>query len=331
MGKRTGIGWTRSSLNPWIGCTEVSPGCNACYARELDARHKYGGGTHWGAGVPRYRTNEEANRKKAMEWNTIARMEVDRGTIQDGSDWTMPGFYPVFPSMCDPFDNEVPEEWRLAFLDLVLRTKYLTWLLLTKRIGNAAEMLRTAIGENAAPNIWIGASVVNQAEVDRDLPKLIRVPAVRRFVSYEPALGPVNLTPHLWKPKAGVSGLPSNHDMTNPTFSEPAGLIHQVIVGGESRQGKHVPRVFRREWASSVAGQCRDAKTAFFMKQMGAFVVDRNDAGFEGEHGEQWPANTVTEDSEPYQGADCRVRLVDRAGADPKEWPEKLRLQQFPT
>ena len=33
---------------------------------------------------------------------------------------------------------------------------------------------------------------------------------------------------------------------------------------------------------------------------------------------------------ENHQGADCRVRLMDRAGADPREWPECLQVREFP-
>lgn len=328
MAEKTGIAWTRSTFNPWIGCTEVSPGCDACYARELDARHKYGGATHWGVGVPRFRTGAQ-NWKKPLEWNAIARMEKNSGKVEDGSKWKQPGFYPVFSSMCDPFDNDVPEDYRLDFLDLVMRTKYLTWLLLTKRVSNAGKMLREAIGDSPQPHIWIGASIVNQAEADRDLPKLALVPAARRFISYEPALGPINITRWLRefrKPgddSSWFTPVPGSHEVRH---------VHQVIVGGESRQGKHIPRAFRREWASSMLAQCRATQTAFFMKQMGALVVDRNDAGFDGERPTDWPASTSTEESaEHYQGADCRIHLKDRAGANPQEWPEALRIQEFPT
>ena len=56
MAETTGIAWTDSTFNPWIGCTKVGPGCDHCYAEALDKRHRWGGATHWGAGVERRRT-----------------------------------------------------------------------------------------------------------------------------------------------------------------------------------------------------------------------------------------------------------------------------------
>jgi protein gp37 len=53
----TGIAWTDSTFNPWIGCTKVGPGCDHCYAEALDKRHRWQGDTHWGAGKPRVRTS----------------------------------------------------------------------------------------------------------------------------------------------------------------------------------------------------------------------------------------------------------------------------------
>jgi len=77
------------------------------------------------------------------------------------------------------------------------------------------------------------------------------------------------------------------------------------------------------------------------VKQMGSYVVDRNDAGFDGCDTGSWPLRPDGCDPlldheihgviENYQGADCRIRLVDRAGADPAEWPQDLRVQEWPT
>src|SRR6266545_171130 len=130
MGEKTGIAWTRSTFNPWIGCKEISTaksgggGCDNCYARELDKRHKWGGATHWGVGVPRYRTKSW---HLPVAWNKKAEVDGKRASI--------------FPSLCDPFDNEVPREWRHDLVDLILRTPNLSWLLVTKRIGNVERMI----------------------------------------------------------------------------------------------------------------------------------------------------------------------------------------------
>lgn len=224
MAETTGISWCRSTWNPWIGCTEVSPGCDHCYARELDKRHRWGGALHWGAGVPRMRT-AASTWKQPLTWN--------RKAAASGERWT------VFPSLCDPFDNEVPEEWRNDFWHLIHTTPALTWLLLTKRIGNAAKMIPWS--EHAWPNVWIGSSVVNQEEADRDIPKLLAVPAAKRFLSLEPMLEPIYISP-----TRGISW---------------------AIVGGESNQGKFKARPFDLAWARSVRDQCKAAGVPCFIKQ----------------------------------------------------------------
>ena len=281
MGEKTGIAWTDHTWSPWIGCTEVSPGCDNCYARELDRRHRYGGAVHWGSGVPRYRTKDWS---KPLTWNRAQQRKME--------EWSMGGkqIYPpppafVFPSLCDPFDNEVPPVWRADLYDLIDATPQLTWLLLTKRSGNAARMMN----RGAPPNVWLGASIVNQEEADRDIPKLLATPAAKRFVSYEPALGPVNFT--------CVAKDDFNYINALAPMRLPA--LDWIIVGGESSQGGAKARPFSLTWARDVRDQCRAAGVAFFMKQAGSTV-----------HGHHFH---------------------DRAGADPAEWPEDLRVQEFPT
>jgi protein gp37 len=228
MARITAIPWARSTFNPWIGCTEVSTeatgggGCDGCYARELDKRHRWGGAEHWGHGVPRHHT-AAAYWLSPAAWDVRAELEQRTGQIEDHSDWHTPGFWPVFPSLCDPFDNEVPDEWRAGFWQVIHDTPHLTWLLLTKRVGNVEKMLPE--GWATHPECWkhvrLGVSVVNQKEADRDVPRLAAIPAASRFVSYEPALDEVQ-----W------GGLLAG--------------IAQMIVGGESRQGS--PRRERSAW-----------------------------------------------------------------------------------
>lgn len=253
MAETTAIAWCDSTFNAWIGCTKVSPGCDHCYAEALDARHRWGGNVHWGTAVPRYRTSANLW-KQPLAWNRKA----------EASDkpWR------VFTnSLADVFDNEVPGLWRADLFHLIEDTPFLTWLLLTKRIGNAAKML-PADWQAGWDNVWLGASIVNQDEADRDIPKLLATPAAKRFVSYEPALGPVNFL--------AFKGL------------------DWIIVGGESRQGGKV-RHFDLQWAYHAIGDAEKIGAAPFVKQLGS--------------------------SNGYK---------DRAGADPAEWPDGLRIREFP-
>ena len=285
-------------------------------------------GIQWGAGQPRRRTSG-ANWRQPLRWNAQA--------AKTGERWLV-----FCSSLADVFDNEVPPEWRMDLFTLIAKTPHLTWLLLTKRIGNVASMA-TGDGlmfEMLATRVWLGITVVNQDEADRDIPKLLAVPAAKRFVSYEPALGPVDFVsacnqecPHESGYMEPDTGAWICNECENTT--EMPGL-DWIIVGGESDQPGMRARPFDIAWARSTVEQCRAAGVPVFMKQAGSFVVDRNDAGFDGCDPYSWPDGTddkVIHDPfgivERWQGATIRVKLNDRAGADPAEWPEDLRVREF--
>lgn len=238
MAENSKIEWTTHTFNPWEGCQKVGPGCDNCYAEARDVR--FTGGTHWGPGAPR-RLTSKANWAKPMKWNRESRDNVLRG-------------YPrprVFcASLADVFDNAVDPQWRADLFDLIRVTPNLDWLLLTKRPGNIAKMLPAGWGDGW-PNIWLGCTVVNQEEADRDIPKLLAVPAAVRFLSIEPLLGPVDLT--RW---SGIEG-----DGGTMGFG-----LDWVIVGGES--GPHA-RPMHPDWARSLRDQCVAAGVPFLFKQWG--------------------------------------------------------------
>jgi len=301
VGKATGIAWTDATFNPWIGCTKVGPGCDHCYAEALDKRHRWGGATHWGPGVSRMRTSE-VNWRQPLRWQRHA----ENGLLPDGKT-PHGGRRPrVFcASLADWLDMDAPDAWRHDLIDLISRTPALDWLLLTKRIVRAKHWTHALL-----PNVWLGATIVNQDEADRDVPKLLALPAAKRFVSYEPALGPVD-----WTRFPGIDW---------------------IIVGGESTQGAKA-REFPVRFARNTVRAARRIGAAPFVKQLGSNVIDSNDAGFEGDGDDYWPAGTADKIEhnpngylEEYQGAPVRVHLKDRAGADPAEWPAQLRVQEFP-
>lgn len=315
MAESTNIAWARSTFNPWIGCTKVSPGCDHCYAAVSTPARTLG--IEWGPGTPRHRTSA-ATWKQPLRWNEqqkIALSACKKGLDMVGGDeaeliargFIKPEPWRVFcGSLCDVFDNEVPDEWRYDLFDLWAATPHLTWLVLTKRIGNAAKMLPWTPGDGSPGceplwNVWLGASVVNQEEADRDIPKLLATPAAKRFVSYEPALGAVD-----WRLNRirEWNALADQHAQPAVKTS-----LDWIIVGGESDQPGMKARPFDVQWARDTVRQCREAGVAVFVKQLGSnpapLVVE---------------ANSVRE----------RLWIKDRAGADPTEWPEDLRVQEFP-
>ena len=317
MAENSAIEWTDSTFNPWIGCTKVSPACDHCYAEvSTPSRTR---SIKWGAGKARQRTSAE-NWKLPLRWNARPfvqcpacgwRGEWDQADRRHGR-CPICGHLPerflqarrrVFcASLSDVFDNEVPPEWLADLLNLIRLTPNLDWLLLTKRIGNWRERLKAALatigssGEsvtlrdfignwlNEIPptNVWIGATICNQEEADRDVPKLLRVPAAVRFVSIEPMLGPVDLKMldlgELYWLNAFEGKETIYHDGGMPTKG-PFGQLHWIIAGGESGANA---RPSHSEWFRSLRDQCAAAGVPFLFKQWGEYLpadADECDAG----------------------------------------------------
>src|SRR3990167_9552636 len=177
MGENSKIAWCHHTWNPWWGCVRVSPWCDRCYADAWAKRT--GHGDIWDTDKRRYFGDKHWN--EPLKWNRKAEQKGVR--------------YRVFcASMADVFDNAVEDKWRVRLFELFKATPHLDWLLLTKRIGNVPKMLPADWGDGY-PNVWMGVSVVNQSEADRDIPKLLQIQASIRWVSYEPALGPVDFSP----------------------------------------------------------------------------------------------------------------------------------------
>jgi protein gp37 len=257
MSENTAIEWADHTFNPWIGCTKVGPGCDHCYAEAWQARFAGAQGvTRWGPGAQRGRTTP-ANWRKPLAWNAHSgRFLAEHGRRQR-----------VFcSSLADVFDNEVDPAWRADLFRLIEDTPQLDWLLLTKRIGNVGRMMVDVaaslfwmdhLGEcYLPPNVWLGATVVNQAEVDRDVPKLLKVPARVRFLSVEPMLGPISFE--------GLFASQNPNDGTNALED-----LSWVICGGES--GPHA-RPMSPDWARSLRDQCQAVGVPFLFKQWGEWL-----------------------------------------------------------
>ena len=220
------IQWTTHTWNPWYGCSKISPGCAHCYAEVMmDKRY---GRVQWGPGKPRKRT-ALGYWRQPLAWNKQA------GDLHER--------YRIFPSLCDPFDHEVSDAWRNDFFRLIEQTPNLDWLLLTKRAEEMLSMLNDyyPLPAPLPANMWLGVSVENQEWANKRRDFLAAVRARIRFVSYEPAIGPVAWTG--WE------------------------FVDQIIVGGESGPGA---RYFDSCWAADTLTFCRTHGIAFFMKQKGS-------------------------------------------------------------
>lgn len=270
MGETTAIEWTGpngKTWSPWFGCTKVHTGCLNCYAEEDNNRYKRNGGT-WGKGAPR---------KLRKDWD--APLKWARAAAKAGERWK------VFPSLCDPFDVEAPEGALAQFADLIWGTARvcgecgptleaghdlgcsqpegqqggLDWLLLTKRPENAHALM-----PHIRKLVWLLVSISDQPTADRYVPLLLAAEEYGlRGISYEPAVGPVDLSRWLdcCAPcdKHRIIRAGRRHAVCG---RDPG--ISWVIGGGESgakRRPCEVP------WLWSVAAQCDQWNVPFFMKQ----------------------------------------------------------------
>lgn len=284
MAVETKIQWADGTFNGWMGCTKISPkACANCYAEVSTPSRRFG--VAWGAGQPRRRT-APSNWAQPVKWNNTLFVACPscqwrgegRLCIEGGRCPSCKMGKPeraqrrIFcASLSDVFDNEVDPSWREDLFALIESTPNLDWLLLTKRIGLVHKMVPAPWMENGFPkHVWLGATIVDQTEADRDIPKLLALPASVRFLSMEPLMGPVNFR---WMPYAHQA---AGEDYR--TYMERRGGvnhleslrgIHWVIAGGESG---HQARPMHPQWVRSLRDQCREAGVAFLFKQWGEWI-----------------------------------------------------------
>lgn len=251
MSEHSNIEWTRSTFNPWWGCTKVGPGCDHCYAEGVGARF----GTQWGSGAER-RVFGDKYWNEPLRWEKKA---VAEQTKDPKATWRV-----FCSSMADVFDNEAPAGQRERLWVLIEATPHLTWLLLTKRIGNAKKMLPAAWLEPGSwpKNVRLGITVVNQEEADRDIEKLLEL-GCPNFLSIEPLLGHIDLSRHLWVGEEGSLDFAYT----------PRQMLHWVIVGGESGNGA---RPMHPDWVRSLRDQCAAVGLPFLFKQWGEWTPGEN-------------------------------------------------------
>lgn len=291
MSANTKIEWCDATVNWWAGCMKVSPACDNCYAERMAGRLW---GTQWGATTPRHQFQGPAESLHAL----------DRKAARLGSPLKV-----FHNSLSDMFDTAVPDEWRMEAFQCMADTPNLIHLVLTKRIGNVRPYTQRdglafdLIGEG---RVWLGISICNQPEADRDIPKLLAMPAAKRFLSMEPLLGPVDLTPaYLPCPTSARHGGPMMDPSTGSyeccRKCDYTGIgnemgIDWVIVGGESGPNA---RPMHPDWARSLRDQCEAAGVPFLFKQWGEWLPLSHQTG--GADPEQKQCH-IWLDGRPYDG-----------------------------
>jgi protein gp37 len=213
------IEWTEVTWNPVTGCDKISAGCKNCYAERMSKRLNAMGSARYANGfkITLHDDLIDAPRK----WKKSRVVFVN--------------------SMSDLFHPDIPVAFIQAVFKTMNETPQHTYQILTKR----SERLRQlAASLTWTKNIWMGVSVEDERVVNR-IHDLQHVPALTRFLSLEPLIGPLTNLP--------LEG------------------IHWVIVGGESGPKS---RPMMHKWVDSIQRQCKKMKVAFFFKQWGGVRKD---------------------------------------------------------
>ena len=358
----SGIEWTDSTWEVTAGCTKVSSGCANCYAERLvgtrhagAARKRKRDGTANGSAVD---LSLEVINGKGRWSGDIRLLEMN---LSQPLSRRAPTVYFV-NSRSDLFHPDVP----FSYIDRVFAVMALCprhrFLVLTKRPGRMRAYLTSKDRDRSVeravlvwhesqgpdytlsnrcdvhplkvahclrvravpqeytwplPNVWLGTSVEDQETANTRLPELLACPAAGRFVSAEPLLDAVELglNRELLTDLMDAEGRDDRHRGRYPFTGVPGEAVTRrkhgidwVIVGGESGPGA---RDFCVSWAESIVEQCRGAGVPVFVKQLGPHPFGQF------EH----------EDNEGYG---VQVKLRDRKGADPAEWPADLRVREVP-
>lgn len=229
MADKTIIAWTDHTFNPWMGCEKVSAGCANCYAATLTKNRM--GLALWGPPEKSRRQVTKAPWQHVRAWNNKAREEGKIARV-------------FCASLCDIFeDSPVANETRPAVFDVCRECQWLHFQVLTKRAHRIADNLPDDWGDGY-PNVWLGTSIEDMRVAER-ADCLRDIPAVVRFISYEPALGSL-----------------AELDLKG---------IDWIIYGGESGSGW---RKEDKQWAREMAAKCASSGAAFFHKQSAGYRTE---------------------------------------------------------
>ena len=328
----TAIQWTDETWNPVTGCSRVSEGCRHCYIERTPPFRMHG--RKLGDSVQLHRDRLY----QPLKWRKPRKVFVN--------------------SLSDLFHDDVRTDFIQEVFTVMAICSQHTFQILTKRPQRMFDILSQWGAEDLytywhafsgqpreaqgwpLPNVWLGVSVEDQQAADERIPLLLQTPAAVRWISAEPLLGPVDLEQvrnsvmmaegqDYLNVLAGYAWTCSGAD-----YCDTCGInssLDWVVVGGESGSGARPCDV---EWIRTIMRRCHRAAVPCFVKQLGSYVVDRNDAGFDGDDGDDWPMLTDIDDPSndwSYQGASIRVRLHDRKGGQSEEWPKDMEVRQWPS
>ena len=237
MSSKTGIEWTEATWNIAVGCEKVDQDCARCYMY----RDSYNG----------TRYNPRQIRKTKSVFTLPLKLKEPKK---------------IFTCSLTDFFHPAIDEYRVEAWDIIRRCPQHTFQILTKRPERILDNLPPDWGAGWS-NVWMGTSIGSNAGLVR-LPYLQSIPAKTRFVSFEPLLEDIELSP---------------------------GQLHGidwVIIGGESgnKTGPYKYRPCNIDWFAYLHGVARAAGCAVFIKQLGTYLA--REYGLQSRHGkdpDEWP------------------------------------------
>lgn len=189
--QQSSIEWTDVTWNPMRGCTEISPGCDHCYARTFAERFR---------GVPAHPYEQGFDFRLAPhKLHEPISMSKQRMIFVN--------------SMSDLFYCKVPTEYIREIASIMLTANWHVYQILTKRSKRMQELLNgnDEIFRAAAqaPHIWWGVSAENKKNGIPRIRDLQNTNTHMKWISFEPLLEditPVDLSGIDWAVVGGESG-----------------------------------------------------------------------------------------------------------------------------
>jgi protein gp37 len=261
----TGIEWCDATINLWVGCTQLSPACDHCYAMNWGPRL----GVAW---------NGPPKRLKESSWGKIEAYQrgAERFYKQHGRRRRV-----FINSLSDFFDNKADPVWQVDACNRMEAAPDVIFILVTKRPQNVLKRVPVKWLKGGWPkNIWLLTTVENQEEANRRIPVVLNLKVRAEIsvvgVSMEPLLSDVDLTAvrglH-WTVNAldpMANWIANDGSGCQPDYEAMVGLdrhrLDWIIIGGESghkarRMGNAIPLI---EFVQAMTG----AAPSLFVKQL---------------------------------------------------------------
>lgn len=317
---KTSIEYLDFTWSPVTGCTPVSAGCANCWAKRQHER--FSDRPFSEIVLHPERLEQPLRRKKPARIGVCFSGDLWHDKVDDGFIRLVMAVALACPRHTFLILTKRPkrmQEWFMKFdmHDCYVEAKFLND---SRRANHGSRLTATLTCMDGLPgkpsrladkwplpNVWLGTSVSNQEDADRNIPLLLQTPAAHRWVSYEPAIAPVDFCSVkmgcAWDAISCACSAPCDH-----------AKLDWLVCGGES--GPQA-RPCDLAWLRSSAALCKAAGVPCFVKQLGARPVG------------DWfpsPQNHIQISAIENGGH----RLIDRSGGNPDEWPEDLRVRELP-